>query len=472
MQRATALVVAVAACAACAANAAKLPHLVFLLADDLGWADVGWHRPAGYDEVRTPNLDTLVAQGVEMERHYAHKYCSPSRSAFQSGRAPIHVNVNNFLPTVHNPADPVSGFAAIPRNMSGLATRLKEANYTTVMAGKWDAGMATPDHTPQGRGYDHSLFYFHHANDYWTSQVTGQGCVVPNETGHGWHAYTRTKHAGGGGGGDGGQWTVRGGYLAVGNDVAPKRTTSLADAEACCLALADCNGFTFEDYDEQPAHNVSVSFKTKKARFVADPGVLPQDLWMDGAPAPQLANNASVCGGSPWPAAHNASLCTYEDELFANFILDRVREHDPTASPLFVFWAFHIAHSPYQVPETYFDQFAFINNTGRQTYHAMVHFLDDKVGQLLALLHAKDMYDETLIVFSAGACLRACVPTWHPPPPPWCAATLMTSPPIPHHPGLAMTQTMAGRSRSLQTTIRCGVANTAILKGEGKERLR
>ncbi len=50
------------------------------------------------------------------------------------------------------------------RNMTGLATKLKAAGYATHMVGKWDAGMATGDHTPAGRGYDTSLIYFHHAN--------------------------------------------------------------------------------------------------------------------------------------------------------------------------------------------------------------------------------------------------------------------------------------------------------------------
>ena len=119
------------------------PHLFFILADDLGWANVGWHRPANYSEVKTPMLDGLVREGVELERHYAFKFCSPSRSSLQSGRNPIHVNVNNFLPIMHNPADPVSGFSAIPRNMTGLASVMSRAGYNTVMAGKWDAGQAT-----------------------------------------------------------------------------------------------------------------------------------------------------------------------------------------------------------------------------------------------------------------------------------------------------------------------------------------
>jgi len=120
-------------------------------------------------------MDALVASGILLNNYYVHKYCSPSRSSYQSGRFPYHVNVQNLDMDVANPDDPVSGFAGIPRNMTGIAEKLKSAGYATHMVGKWDAGMATPDHTPKGRGYDTSLIYFHHANDYWTS-IDGTAC--------------------------------------------------------------------------------------------------------------------------------------------------------------------------------------------------------------------------------------------------------------------------------------------------------
>lgn len=93
-----------------------------------GWADAGWHRnytaPGGAkvpatDEVQTPHLNELVSSGIELNRNYIYKYCSPTRSALQSGRNPYHVNPLNAAPEIHNPKDPVSGFAAIPRNMTG-----------------------------------------------------------------------------------------------------------------------------------------------------------------------------------------------------------------------------------------------------------------------------------------------------------------------------------------------------------------
>eukprot|EP00966_Prymnesium_polylepis_P228325 5284555-Prymnesium_polylepis.1 len=91
--------------------------------------------------------------------------CTPSRSALQTGRLPVHV--------ITELAGPCDANGAIPRNMTGLAAQLKRAGYATHQVGKWDAGMATPHHTPQGRGYDTSLTYFGHGNWMWSDTEWG-----------------------------------------------------------------------------------------------------------------------------------------------------------------------------------------------------------------------------------------------------------------------------------------------------------
>src|SRR3954470_21784897 len=67
---------------AVSAHAAEPPNIVFIIADDLGWADVAFHG----GNAPTPNLDRLLAGGVELTQHYVYPVCSPTRSALLSGR--------------------------------------------------------------------------------------------------------------------------------------------------------------------------------------------------------------------------------------------------------------------------------------------------------------------------------------------------------------------------------------------------
>ena len=144
------------------------PHILLVVVDDFGWAEVGYHRNESgsqTQEVATPTIDALVKEGVELNRHYVHMMCTPSRSSLQTGRLPVHV--------ITELAGPCDKNGAIPRNMTGLAAQLKRAGYRTHQVGKWDAGMATPHHTPQGRGYDTSLTYFGHGNWMWSETEWG-----------------------------------------------------------------------------------------------------------------------------------------------------------------------------------------------------------------------------------------------------------------------------------------------------------
>ena len=97
-------------------------------------------------------MDSLCREGVELNQSYAFWYCSPSRSAIQTGRNPIHVNVNNDGLMIHNPADPVSGFAGIPRNMTTIAWKMREAGYSTYFYGKWHVCMRAQSARKAGDG--------------------------------------------------------------------------------------------------------------------------------------------------------------------------------------------------------------------------------------------------------------------------------------------------------------------------------
>jgi arylsulfatase A-like enzyme len=71
------------------AEQAPRPNIIFILADDLGWADIGYHD----SDIRTPHLDRLAGDGVRLNRHYVYPTCSPTRVALLSGRFPSRFGV-------------------------------------------------------------------------------------------------------------------------------------------------------------------------------------------------------------------------------------------------------------------------------------------------------------------------------------------------------------------------------------------
>ena len=105
-------------------GADKKTNILFMMVDDCGWANVGYHRATPTRDISTPNMDELVQQGLQLDHHYVYNWCSPSRSAFLSGRVPIHVN-DGSCERCYNPDDPVSGYGGIPRNMTLFVTKLK-----------------------------------------------------------------------------------------------------------------------------------------------------------------------------------------------------------------------------------------------------------------------------------------------------------------------------------------------------------
>jgi arylsulfatase A-like enzyme len=136
-----------------AAEATK-PNILLLVADDLGWADVGWHG----GKFLTPNLDRLVKEGVELDRHYVQPVCTPTRTALMSGRW-----TSRFGPHVLAP----SNSRAFPPGTPILPVALKQCGYTTHISGKWHLG-GKAEWGPNHYGFDHSYGALCGAVDPWT----------------------------------------------------------------------------------------------------------------------------------------------------------------------------------------------------------------------------------------------------------------------------------------------------------------
>ncbi len=131
-----------------------LPNILFIVADDLGWSDVGWH--GGFS--KTPHLDRLVREGVELDQHYVQPVCTPTRAALMSGLYP-----GRFGPH----ALAASNLRAMPIDTITLATALKSLGYHTCQVGKWHLG-SRPEWGPNQYGFDHSYGTLTGAADPWT----------------------------------------------------------------------------------------------------------------------------------------------------------------------------------------------------------------------------------------------------------------------------------------------------------------
>lgn len=127
----------------------RRPDVLVVLADDLGWSDLG----AFGGEIDTPALDRLARRGVRMSSFYATPRCSPSRAALLTGRHPHDVGVG-----VLTSDDRPHGYRGSPDPaVPTLAERLRDVGYTTALAGKWHLSTRTdrPDETwPTRRGFD------------------------------------------------------------------------------------------------------------------------------------------------------------------------------------------------------------------------------------------------------------------------------------------------------------------------------
>ena len=129
------------------------PNLVFIISDDLGWNDVGYHNP----QVNTPNLDRLCARGVRMTQYRTNSVCSPTRASLLTGRTAFRVGVPSPIPQAN----------ALPITEKLLPQMLTEAGYQSWLVGKWHLGEIAPQYLPHRRGFQHHYGYLGGTLDYY-----------------------------------------------------------------------------------------------------------------------------------------------------------------------------------------------------------------------------------------------------------------------------------------------------------------
>ena len=151
----------------------RKPNIIYIMADDLGYGDLGCY---GQDQILTPHLDQLAAEGIRFTDHYAGStVCAPSRSCLMTGRHTGHTYVRGNKQMVPR------GQVPLPTGTVTVAQLLKQAGYATGMVGKWGLGEPGTTGDPQQQGFDHYFGYTDqvHAHNYYPEFLWRDGERVP-----------------------------------------------------------------------------------------------------------------------------------------------------------------------------------------------------------------------------------------------------------------------------------------------------
>src|SRR5262245_61923859 len=138
------------------------PNIVYIVSDDQGWKDVGFHG----SDIKTPNLDKLAQGGARLEQFYAQPMCTPSRAALMTGRYPHRYGLQTAV-------IPSAGTYGLATDEWLLPQALKEAGYTTAIVGKWHLGHADRKYWPRQRGFDYQYGPLLGEIDYFTHEAHG-----------------------------------------------------------------------------------------------------------------------------------------------------------------------------------------------------------------------------------------------------------------------------------------------------------
>ncbi|CAL4169582.1 unnamed protein product, partial [Meganyctiphanes norvegica] len=133
------------------------PHVIIIVADDLGWNDVSWHNP----KINTPHLGDLANNGIILNQSYVMHICTPSRAALLTGHYPIHIGRQH---SVIHPLEPTG----LTMNATLMPEQFKKMGYSTHAVGKWHLGYCNWKYTPTKRGFDTFFGFYNGDEDYFT----------------------------------------------------------------------------------------------------------------------------------------------------------------------------------------------------------------------------------------------------------------------------------------------------------------
>ncbi len=125
------------------AQGTRAPNIVYIIADDLGFSDVGFNG----SDIPTPNIDALAAEGARLGQFYAQPMCTPTRAAILTGRYPLRYGLQSGV-------IPSAGTYGLATDEYLMSNALRDAGYRTALVGKWHLGHADTAYRPLQRGFD------------------------------------------------------------------------------------------------------------------------------------------------------------------------------------------------------------------------------------------------------------------------------------------------------------------------------
>ena len=384
-------------------SVAPKPHIAFVLVDDWGSADAGFReselRPGVAPQLRTPTIDSLSTQGVQLSQYYVQHICSPTRTALLSGRYQIHTGLQDGI---------IQAWARVclPPKFGTIGDAFSALGYATHAIGKWHSGIYRDSCLPWNRGFSTYYGFLTGSEHHYTKiQRIGRGdgsgnsshpkklypdlrthegpvdsaCIVPPfapppvpPTPCGLPSQPPCHY------------TTRDGYLPAGHDVQPAAQLTIAQAEAQCNAIATCEAITFEGTGCVDA---------------------PCKIYLKS-----VAGGASGGGGwrtlykyPPPPSAQGNASC-YSTHVFTERATALIGAHNASdaSRPFFLYLALQDVHEPIEVPKAYEAPFAHsISDGTRRTYAGMVSVVDECIANVSAALKANaDMWYNTILVLS------------------------------------------------------------------------
>ncbi|MCA8990175.1 MAG: sulfatase-like hydrolase/transferase, partial [Planctomycetaceae bacterium] len=158
--------------------AGSRPNIVFMLSDDMGWAEPGFN---GGNSLLTPHLDRLATESLSLTQFYVHSVCAPTRAAFLTGRyafrtwsdwrsedfgKPSYLAKLGLTLAINERGEETRRIHALDTNERTVAEALRDAGYFTAITGKWHCGEWLPEHLPMGQGFLHQYGHYAWGIDY------------------------------------------------------------------------------------------------------------------------------------------------------------------------------------------------------------------------------------------------------------------------------------------------------------------